>query len=61
MRNYWSRGVRNKKGTSDYLEQPVPLFGEEFGEQDSCMMTDPLMEVPIISYFWSELAVFSGS
>ena len=51
----------NKTGTSDYLEQPVPLFGEEFGEQDSCMMTDPLMEVPIISYFWSELAVFSGS
>ncbi|SVE31767.1 uncharacterized protein METZ01_LOCUS484621 [marine metagenome] len=35
MRNYWSRGVGNKTGPFDYLGYPIPLFGGEFGKQDS--------------------------
>ena len=33
MRNYWVRGVVNKTGLIDYIEQPVPLLkGGNFNE-----------------------------
>ena len=33
MRNYWVRGVGNKTGPIDYIEQPVPLLkGGNFNE-----------------------------